>query len=70
MGGTGTGKSTFINTLTNYFRGGSIEDLKVAVATKYYKVTETGNSHILSFNTSKFKGQIYFWYLTKYPKRS
>lgn len=44
IGETGTGKSTFINTTVNFFRGGSIErgghDLKIAIPTKFFKATE------------------------------
>ncbi|RIA98782.1 hypothetical protein C1645_731353 [Glomus cerebriforme] len=40
LGGTGTGKSTIINTMTNYFLGGTLENLKVVIPSKYYKVTE------------------------------
>jgi len=40
VGETGGGKSTFINTITNFFRNGSINNLKVAVPTKHLKATE------------------------------
>ncbi|CAG8671244.1 10121_t:CDS:2, partial [Racocetra fulgida] len=40
LGGTGTGKSTIINMVTNYFLGGTLDQPKVVIPTKYYKVTE------------------------------
>ena len=40
VGETGGGKSTFINTITNYFKNGSLDDLKVAIPTKYLPSTE------------------------------
>ncbi|CAG8613047.1 4175_t:CDS:2, partial [Gigaspora margarita] len=40
LGGTGTGKSTIINTVTNYFLGGTLDNPKIVIPTKYYHVTE------------------------------
>jgi len=34
LGETGGGKSTFINMITNYFKNGSLDNLKVAIPTK------------------------------------
>ena len=42
IGETGSGKTTLINYLTNYFRGGTLDDIKVAVPTMHCpEVTET-----------------------------
>ena len=40
LGETGSGKSTFINTITNYFRNGSLQDLRIAIPTMYFHATE------------------------------
>jgi predicted GTPase len=41
LGETGSGKSTFINYLLNYFKKGSIENLRIAIPTRYLAATET-----------------------------
>ncbi len=46
IGETGSGKSTFINYLTNYFKNGSLHNLKVAIPSKYnLHVTENYDHH-------------------------
>ena len=45
IGETGSGKSTFINYLTNYFRNGSLQNIKVAIPSKYRSVITEQFSH-------------------------
>jgi len=39
------GKSTFINYLTNYFRGGTYDNPKIAIPTRYYKKSTESFNH-------------------------
>ncbi|EGG19047.1 hypothetical protein DFA_02290 [Cavenderia fasciculata] len=51
LGLTGVGKSTFINTLTNYFKNGSFpNDIKVSIETKHLKSTEGLSSSELNIH--------------------
>jgi chromosomal replication initiation ATPase DnaA len=48
LGGTGTGKSTIINTMTNYFLGGTFDNPKIVIPTQYYQnITERGIVEVL-----------------------
>jgi hypothetical protein len=58
IGGTGSGKSTFINTLTNYFRGGTLDDMKVVIPTATHASTESdAASHTESKRTNVSQSQ-------------
>ncbi len=45
LGETGSGKSTFINTITNFFRGGQLNHLKIAIPTRFHRATEEFRSN-------------------------
>ncbi|CAG9310688.1 unnamed protein product [Blepharisma stoltei] len=45
IGQTGSGKSTFINYLTNFFRKGTLENRKVAIPTRNFPQTEIDFNH-------------------------
>ncbi|GBB85365.1 hypothetical protein RclHR1_11910001 [Rhizophagus clarus] len=40
LGGTGTGKSTIINTMASYFLNGTLDKPKIVIPTKFHEVTE------------------------------
>ncbi|CAG9310703.1 unnamed protein product [Blepharisma stoltei] len=45
IGQTGSGKSTFINIITNFFRNGTLENKKIAIPTKDFPQTELDFGH-------------------------
>ncbi|CAG9310704.1 unnamed protein product [Blepharisma stoltei] len=45
IGQTGSGKSTFINIITNFFRNGTLENKKIAIPTKDFPQTERDFVH-------------------------
>lgn len=45
LGETGSGKSTFINIATNYFRNGNLQQLKVLIPNKFNRATERDSVH-------------------------
>ncbi|CAF4185542.1 unnamed protein product, partial [Rotaria magnacalcarata] len=55
IGETGTGKSTLINYLTNLFHDGSLENLKIAIPTRYLK---SNMSSIMPKHHEKFLDDI------------
>jgi len=45
VGGTGHGKSTFINSLHNYFGSKSLDEIEVVIPTKYLQPRTRGQQH-------------------------
>ncbi|KAN0045553.1 hypothetical protein ACTA71_005931 [Dictyostelium dimigraforme] len=53
MGETGSGKSSFINLITNYCRKGELRKLKISIPTKFHRATEEFNSSENDITDSK-----------------
>ena len=45
VGDADSGKSTFVNTIANYFKGGCLDSLRIAVSTEYFHSTEGSSRH-------------------------
>lgn len=45
IGETGSGKSTLVNTLTNYMKSGNLDNLKITIPTAFLSMTELFNLH-------------------------
>ncbi|GAQ80006.1 hypothetical protein KFL_000440080 [Klebsormidium nitens] len=59
IGASGAGKSTFINTVVNFFRGGSLDpfgrNLRVAIPNRYFRATEAEGKYAKEMHLSNVK---------------
>ncbi|CAG8432703.1 5685_t:CDS:10 [Diversispora eburnea] len=72
--GTETGKFTIINMVTNYFLSRSLDEPKIVISSKYYKVTEkefvNEHSEVKLDDITKSQIKKYYNYNFKHPNNS